>query len=431
MLATYADPRESSIILQMDDKSALLHQLRIDRSAETSGGGSGGWLKGLISGLILVLLLGAGIWFWLRPGGVPVRVVSAQAISASSGSSSSLLDASGYVVARREATVSAKITGKVVELFIEEGSHVNAGQIVAKLDDTNTRAELNQAQAQLESNRASLAQVKVNLANAERDLKRKQGLVAESLISVADLDTAQTTLDSDKAQLVTAERNVDTGRAMVEVAQRNEDDTIVRAPFSGVITVKAAQPGEIVSPFTAGGGFTRTGIGTVVDMDSLEVEVDVNENFINRVHADQLARVRLNAYPDFEIPAYVIAVIPTADRAKGTVKVRIGFKQKDPRILPEMGARVSFLGDETSTVTAATKAGVSVPVEAVQMDTQAGADTGVVFLVHGDKVERRAVKLGVASAGNQIILSGVTAGDRLAVGDLSKLSDGIAIRVER
>lgn len=416
----------------MDDKSALLHQLRIDRGSEKGGdGGSRGWLKGLIAVLILLLLLSAGIWLWLRRGGVPVKVVSAQASSAGTGGAGSLLDASGYVVARREATVSAKITGKVVELFIEEGSHVNAGQIVAKLDDTNTRAELNQARAQLESNRAALAQVKVNLANAERDLKRKQGLVAESLISVADLDTAQTTLDSDKAQLVTAERNVDTGRATVEVSQRNEDDTIVRAPFSGVITVKAAQPGEIVSPFTAGGGFTRTGIGTVVDMDSLEVEVDVNENFINRVHADQLAHVRLNAYPDFEIPAYVIAVIPTADRAKATVKVRIGFKQKDPRILPEMGARVSFLGDETSASAPAAKPGVSVPVEAVQTDVQAGADTGVVFLIHGDKVERRAVKLGSTSSGNQIVLSGLNAGDRLAVGDPAKLSDGVTIRVEQ
>ena len=298
--------------------------------------------------------------------------------------------------------------------------------MVARLDDTNTRAELNQAMAQLASNRAALAEVKVNLANAERDLQRKKGLVAESLISVSDIDTAQTALDSYRAKLLTAERNVDYAQKTVEVSQRNEDDTVVRAPFAGVITVKAAQPGEIVSPFTAGGGFTRTGIGTVVDMDSLEVEVDVNENFINRVHPDQLARVRLNAYPDFEIPAYVIAVIPTADRAKATVKVRIGFKQKDPRILPEMGARVAFLSDAVSADAPAAKAGVSLPAEAVQVN---GA-TGVVFLVRGDTVERRAVKLGASTSEGQTIIAGLNAGDRVAVGDLSKLQDGARIRIE-
>ncbi|MDB5986940.1 MAG: efflux transporter periplasmic adaptor subunit [Nevskia sp.] len=411
----------------MDEKSALLHQLRIDRGTAPAAGGDGGsWRKWLIAGVIVLLLIGAGLWLGLRSGGVPVHVATAQALSSGAAAAGSLLDASGYVVARRQATVSAKITGKVVELLIEEGSHVDDGQVVARLDDTNTRAELGQARAQLESNRATLAEVKVNLANAGRDLLRKKGLVAESLISVSDIDTAQTALDSYKAQLFTAERNIDTARAAVEVSQRNEDDTVVRAPFAGVITVKAAQPGEIVSPFTAGGGFTRTGIGTVVDMDSLEVEVDVNENFINRVHPDQIARVRLNAYPDWEIPAYVIAVIPTADRAKATVKVRIGFKQKDPRILPEMGARVAFLSDAPAADAPAAKSGVSVPAEAVQ----ANGDTGVVFLIRGDQVERRAVKLGAATSAGQTVLSGLNAGDKIALGDLGKLSDGTAIRIE-
>ncbi len=410
----------------MDDKSALLNQLRIDRSAEPDRDEPGrGWLKWLLLATVLLLLIAAGLWFALKPSGIPVKVIAATATSSSAGPGS-LLDASGYVVARRAATVSAKITGKVVELLIEEGSHVDQDQVVARLDDTNTRAELNQAMAQLASNRAALAEVKVNLANAERDLQRKKGLVAESLISVSDIDTAQTALDSYRAKLVTAERNVDYAQKTVEVSQRNEDDTVVRAPFAGVITVKAAQPGEIVSPFTAGGGFTRTGIGTVVDMDSLEVEVDVNENFINRVHPDQLARVRLNAYPDFEIPAYVIAVIPTADRAKATVKVRIGFKQKDPRILPEMGARVAFLSDAVSADAPAAKAGVSLPAEAVQVN---GA-TGVVFLVRGDTVERRAVKLGASTSEGQTIIAGLNAGDRVAVGDLSKLQDGARIRIE-
>ena len=187
--------------------------------------------------------------------------------------------------------------------------------------------------------------MQVELGNAQRNYQRDQGLVAQHFISDSDMDTARTAYENLQAQAKTAQRNVEVATQGVEVAQRNLDDTVVRAPFDGVVTDKAAQPGEIVSPISAGGGFTRTGIGTLVDMDSLEVEVDVNENFINRVHPDQPAAVKLNAYPDWEIPAYVIAIIPTADRSKATVKVRVGMKQKDARILPEMGARVSFLSE--------------------------------------------------------------------------------------
>jgi RND family efflux transporter MFP subunit len=200
----------------------------------------------------------------------------------------------------------------------------------------------------------------------------------------------------------------------------------VRAPFSGVITVKAAQPGEIVSPISAGGGFTRTGIGTIVDMDSLEVEVDVNESFIARVYAGQPATIKLNAYPDWQIPAFVVAIIPTADRSKATVKVRIGFKIKDSRVLPDMGARVAFLSEAPALGSAPAAAGLIVlPAEAVQ--TQ--GDTGVVYMIHGDTVERRAVKLTSRGADGVAITAGVAAGDRVAVGDFSKLADGAKIRI--
>jgi RND family efflux transporter MFP subunit len=210
------------------------------------------------------------------------------------------------------------------------------------------------------------------------------------------------------------------------MAERNLDDTIVRAPFSGVVTVKAAQPGEMVSPISAGGGFTRTGIGTIVDMESLEIQVDVNENFINRVRAAQQATAKLNAYPDWQIPAHVIAVIPTADRSKGTVTVRIALDQKDPRILPEMGVRVSFLADSPREPGAKPAAGVNLPSNAVQ----GSGDTGVVFLVHGDTVERRAVRLGARSSDGVTVLSGVAAGESVAVGDFTRLKDGVKIRVD-
>src|SRR5580692_11679154 len=204
----------------MDDKSALLNQLRIDRGGQSTPSRDG---KLWLAGIVTVLAIAAAVaWFWSRPGAVRIHTATAQPI-AGAASQGSILDASGYVVARRQATVASKITARMVELDIEEGDHVNAGQIIAKLDDTNIRAALNQASAQLEYAKATLTETQVNLTNA----------------------------------------------------QRNLDDTIVRAPFSGIVTVKAAQPGEMVSPISAGGGFTRTGIGTIVDMDSLEIQVDV------------------------------------------------------------------------------------------------------------------------------------------------------------
>ena len=408
----------------MDDRAALLDQLRIDRNDDDGDSGQP-WLRW--AGAIGVLaLIAIGLWLWLKPPPAPmVSVALARPAATANGAGSSLLDAAGYVVARRAATVSAKITGLVTEVLIEEGSRVEANQVVARLDATNIRASLAQSQAQLESARASAAQVAVNVANAERDVARKRGLVEQKFISGAELDNAETGLAALRASLVTAERNTAVAARAVDVAQRSLDDTTVRAPFAGVITVKAAQVGEIVSPLSAGGGFTRTGIGTVVDMDSLEVEVDVNENFINRVQAGQPALIKLNAYPDWSIPAAVIAVIPTADRSKATVKVRVAFKEKDARVLPEMGARVSFLGEATKPGSNA-PAGVVVPAAAVL----GNGDTGAVFLIKGGKtVERRAVKLGARSGAEQTVIAGLNAGDTLAVGDLSRLKDGAAIRI--
>jgi len=408
----------------MEDKSALLNQLRIDRGEPAAAGNRGLWLGAAAA---VVAAAAAAVWWWSRPGAIPVHVAAAQAVAGSGAAAAgSILDASGYVVARRQATVASKITAKMMELDIEEGDHVKAGQVIAKLDDTNIRAALNEAGAQLEFAKASLTETQVNLANAERDYARQKSLLQGHYVSQAAVDNAQTTVDALRAQLATQRSNVDVVARAMSVAERNLDDTIVRAPFSGVVTVKAAQPGEMVSPISAGGGFTRTGIGTIVDMESLEIQVDVNENFINRVRAAQAATAKLNAYPDWEIPAHVIAVIPTADRSKGTVTVRIALDQKDARILPEMGVRVSFLADSSSGPGAAPAAGVSLPSNAVQ----GSGTTGAVFVVHGDTVERRAVRLGAAGGDTVTILSGLTAGERVAAGDFTQLKDGAKIRVE-
>jgi RND family efflux transporter MFP subunit len=343
----------------MDDKTKLLEQLRIDRgeaarSPPDSRRSVPIWVVYL---LLLVMVAGLGSAFFLRPLAVSASAaagtsgVTAAADSGAAPTATALgttaLDASGYVVAQRQATVSAKTTGRVVELRIEDGQRVREGEIIARLDDTNTRAGLLAAKAQLAQAQASLDAAKVAVDDAGPIYDRNQKQRAAGVISAQDFDADKSNFNAVQSDLLVKQRMVEVAQANVEVAQRNEDDMTVRAPYDGVITVKAAQQGEIVSPISAGGGFTRTGIGTIVDMNSLEVEVDVSENFINRVSVNQAVTVRLNAYPDWTIPGSVIAIIPTADRSKATVMVRVGFKQKDPRILPEMGARVSFLNTHT------------------------------------------------------------------------------------
>ena len=408
----------------MDDKSALLNQLRIDRGGQSTPSRDGKlWLAGIVTVLGIAAI---AAWFLTRPGAARIHTATAQPIGGGA-SEGSILDASGYVVARRQATVASKITARMVELDIEEGDHVKAGQIIAKLDDTNIRAALNQSSAQLDFAKASLAETQVNLANAQRDYERQKSLLQGHFVSQAAVDNSQTTFDGLRAQLATQRSNVDVVAEGMKVAQRNLDDTIVRAPFSGIVTVKAAQPGEMVSPISAGGGFTRTGIGTIVDMDSLEFQVDVNENFINKVRADQKVSAKLNAYPDWQIPGHVIAVIPTADRSKGTVTVRIALDQKDSRVLPEMGVRVSFLAEPAEGADSKPAVGISVPMNAVQTS----GETGVVFILRGDIVERRTVRLGASSGDNATVLSGLSAGDRVAIGDFTQLKDGAKVRVEQ
>jgi RND family efflux transporter MFP subunit len=412
----------------MKDKSALLEQLRLHRSdsAEQKPRSALPWV---LSGA-LVLLVGVLVWvFFGTPRGVLVRAVVAQQSADGSAASASLLDASGYVVARREATVSSKITGKVLEVLIEEGQRVAANEVLARLDDSNARARLEQANAQIDQAQANLRAARIAFDDARPIYQREEQERTQALISAQDFDTAKAAYNAAEAAFAVAQRATQVARANLVVAQRDEDDTVVRAPFAGVVTVKAAQPGEMVSPISAGGGFTRTGIGTIVDMDSLEVEVDVNENFITRVRPGQLVTVRLNAYPDWAIPGAVIAIIPTADRSKATVKVRVGFKQKDPRILPEMGARVSFLEDSgADQARAPVRRAVVIPAEAVD----AHGEAGTVFVLHDGEVEERSVKLGAQNSQGQIVLSGIDAGTRLAIATGGgKLHDGEKVRIQK
>lgn len=412
----------------MDDKTSLLNQLKIDRT-EPDEASRPVWVWWTAAVALLAVLIG-GWLFWGRSAALAVTVTVAQSTAISGAdANASMLDASGYVVARRQATVAAKTTGKVIEVLIDEGQQVAKDQVIARLDDTNAQAAFAQAKAQLAQSQANLDATRVAFANAEPIFMRYQKQLDKGVISAQDYDTAKSSYDATRSNLAVAERSVGVAQATLAVAQRNLDDTIVRAPFAGVITVKAAQPGEMISPMSAG-GFTRTGIGTIVDMDSLEVEVDVSENFINRVHPQQPAVIKLNAYPDWSIPGAVIAVIPTADRSKATVKVRVGFKAKDPRVLPEMGARVSFLGGNSGSDQSTTPERPSVQVPAAAVNPQ-GGDQGVVFIVRDDSVERRVVKLGAHTGDMQLVIAGIVPGDKLVLGNLDALTDGAKVKIAK
>ena len=331
---------------------ALLHQLRIDRSQKPKRPRGEGppWL--IIAAAVIVALAAAGALAWFliaQPDRTPVRSATATAVGGVAGQGAALLDASGYVVARRQATVSSKITGMVQQVLIEEGDHVQAGQVIARLDPSNAQASESQARAQVGQAQANVQLAQAALADADIKYQRYRGAAGQGIVATQAIDDTRTSYDSARANLAVSRSQVSVAQAQLQVAERSLDDTIVRAPFAGVVTDKAAQPGEIVSPVSAGGGFTRTGICTIVDMDSIEIEVDVNEAFIGRVSAGAPVNAALDAYPDWIIPAYVIAIVPTANREKATVRVRVGFRQKDPRILPDMAVKVTFLDDVTAT----------------------------------------------------------------------------------
>jgi RND family efflux transporter MFP subunit len=406
------------------EKSDLLNELRIDRSADRPRGHRRGRLYA-IAGLAL-LLLGAGLWFTVGRGRPPVVQVAVARTAGQGPGAGSVLDASGYVTARRQATVSAKITGKVTEVLIEEGMQVREGAVLARLDDTEARAQLGLARAQLTAARSQLAEVRAQLEQAERDHARQQALYDKQLIAPQSLDAALAQRDMLRARLASTEEQIKVAQESLAVAQVQIDNTVIRAPFSGVVVAKSAQPGEMISPISAGGGFTRTGIGTIVDMDSLEIQVDVNESYINRVTPRQPVEATLNAYPDWRIPGEVIAIIPTADRSKATVKVRIAIKQKDSRIVPDMGARVGFLDPKPATGgPARAVSGVLVPAEAVRPD-----GTGAMVFVYADgKAERRSVTLGPDTSGQRRVVSGLRDGERVVVAPPATLKDGQVVKV--
>jgi RND family efflux transporter MFP subunit len=399
-----------------DDLAAL----RIERTP-VAPGASRRWVLWVVV-LILALAGGGAAWTWAtreRPAEVEVGTVTARA----AGSQAAVLNAAGYVTARRRATVSAKITGKVVEVNVEEGMAVKEGQVLARLDDSTMRAALALAEAQAEAARRAVLENEVRLEEARINLDRHTKLSKIGVSTMAELDAARANYDSTAARIAALQQQATVAERQVQVARTALDDTIVRAPFSGVAISKDAQPGEMVSPISAGGGFTRTGICTIVDMRSLEIEVDVNESYINRVRENQDVTAVLDAYPDWQIPAQVITTVPTADRQKATVLVRIGFRELDPRVLPDMGVKVTFLrpADASGPVTA--QPVTLVPKTAVRTDGQ----TSYVFVVRGDVVERRAIQTGGADGDRLEVRAGLQSGDRVVLSPPASLQDGMRV----
>lgn len=338
------------------------------------------------------------------------------------GADRTVLNASGYVTARRAATVSSKVTGKVVEVLVEEGMKVKEGQILARLDDTNVKASLRLVEAQLDSARSALEETRARLHQAELELNRFVELVKGNIASKADLDRAEAEAKALQARLEQQQKEVTVAERQVALWQQQVEDTIIRAPFTGIVRSKDAQPGEMISPVSAGGGFTRTGICSIVDMESLEIEIDVNESYITRVEAGQPVVATLDAYPEWRIPCKVIAIIPTADRQKATVKVRVGFDKLEARVLPEMSVKVAF--HEAASASPVTSRTVTVPKAAVQQ--QNGRD--VVWVVQRGRVERRAITVGSANGDEAVISAGVVAGDRVVLNAPAGLTEGARVK---
>ncbi|HEU4813892.1 MAG TPA: efflux RND transporter periplasmic adaptor subunit [Xanthomonadaceae bacterium] len=414
----------------MTNANDLLKELRIDRTAPPHEGvPRSAWIAGGVAAALLVLGV-LGWWLFGRASAPKVRTAQAVAIGGAGASATSVLDATGYVVARRMATVSAKVTGKVREVLIEEGQEVEAGQVMATLDPVDAMAGRDLAAAQLAAARSQVAGAEARFQQANANARRLDALVDQQLVSRAQYDQAVAERDALRAQLVTARRNVDVAADQLAIADNSVDNTVVRAPFAGVVIAKAAQPGEMISPLSAGGGFTRTGIGTIVDMDSLEVEVDVGESYINRVTPGMPVVATLNAYPEWQIPAEVTAIIPAADRGKATVKVRIALKERDARIVPDMGVRVSFLEEAPAPGADAPPPGVLVPVEAIA--SRDGDDVAFVIQDLDDgkgTVDLREVQVGRSLGDDREVTSGLSGGDTVVLDPPDELQDGDEVRV--
>jgi RND family efflux transporter MFP subunit len=409
----------------MADPSHQISQLKIDRTTIPAQSNRRLWPFLVIAAAVLA----GGIWFFAASGARAV-VVDTEIVRKPPGNAAagSVLDASGYVVARLEATVSSKLTGKVREILVEEGMRVEKDQVLARLDDTTQKAQLSLATAQVQSARAGLEEIEAQLRAARLERDRTRNMAEKKLTSRSSLDAAEANYDSLAARLEVGRENITVALRNAALAEDALNDMTIRAPFGGMVVSKNAQPGEMISPVSAGGGFTRTGICTIVDTDSLEIEVDVNEAYIQRVTPGQAVSATLDAYPDWQIPAHVIAIVPTADRQKATVKVRIGLRDKDERVLRDMGAKVAFLGSDLPAQTEGPIPGVTIDRESLQQD----ASGDFVWRVNASGIiERRSIVLGGPTDRDRVVVSdGLQVGDTVVRTSENPLSAGQKVKIK-
>lgn len=405
----------------MTDLKDDLAALRLEREPDRPARRWAVW----VAVLVITAAAAAAAWSWITRE-QPVEVQTATVTERAAGTQAEVLSATGYVTARRRATVASKITGKLVEVNVEEGMAVREGQVLARLDDATLRATLALYEAQAEAARRGVRENEVRLNEAKLTHARAARLIKEGLVTQAELEAAEAQVDTFDARISAAREQVRVAEQQVVLAKTNLDDTVIRAPFSGVAISKDAQPGETVSPVSAGGGFTRTGICTIVDMKSLEIEVDVNEAYINRVRSGQEVSATLDAYPDSPIPARVITTVPAADRQKATVLVRIAFKELDARILPDMGVNVRFLRDEEGAGNAQSRPVTLVPASAIRHE----GDKSYAFVVSSSGiVDRRAVKVGGTDGNRLEVLAGLSAGERVVLSPPAELASGAQVAV--
>jgi len=412
-----------------------LSSLRISDAKRTNSGSSRRWIWIVLAVIFLGLVGAAASAFRNRKVEVEVAAAS-RPVNGPAG----VLNASGYVTPRRRATIAAKITGRVTGVFFDEGTRVTEGQLLATLDDSDARRALDSAKADRDSSQAAIADYEVQLKNAEIELRRTQQLVKEGVSTQQALDSAVMSADSLRAKIALAKQQVVGADARIKEQQQAVDNCTIRAPFAGIVVSKDAQVGEMVSPVSAGGGFTRTGIATIVDLHSNEFEVDVSESYIAKVFPNQGVNAVLDAYPDWTIPGKVRTVIPTADRQKATVKVRISITEpdhvhlfdpaKEPRILPDMGVKVTFLETEPkvgSKTPAKSPAVAMVPQKAIRQDN----GSKFVFVVKNDTLERRAITTGETRGSDVEIIAGLQPDMLVVVGGPDGLRDGQSVQIQK
>jgi HlyD family secretion protein len=413
----------------MTGSSADLSKLQINRDVPPPG-----LRKAIVRNVVLLVIavavMGGGA-LALRERGVQtvqVVTVSAKGSGGAGGGGGASVTANGYVVARTKASVSAKIAGRLAFLSVSEGSFVHAGDVIARLDNADYLASVAEAEANVASVNASLIESTADRDQLMKDANRLRDMRAQNaaLVSQQELDQAQSRAAQGAARVNAAAARQNAAESALRLAQATNENTVIRAPFTGTVLRKDAEVGEVVAP-SVGGGLTRGAVVTMADLTTLEVEVDVNEAYIGRIGNGMRARITLDAYPDTAFRGSVRQVVPTADRQKATVQVKVAIMDRDPRILPEMGAKVDFLAADTSHTAPAAAERPILRVPAAAVREEGGAST--VWLVRDGKLEKRTVQAGPVSAGFREIRGGLSGGEQLLVGGVEPPREGMRVKI--